>query len=274
MNESIKNLGARERRLDIRDIQLGRVQAPIDIPETFIDHRWNDVALYQDGYPTCGAHAGAFLTMFAHYREHKEIKDMSPRFLWRKIKDIDGYAIDDGTDMRSIFKALRSAGVCDYDMLPNIYGVNTEEYSHPMISQAMADNAHVRIIKSYAFLDDLSMQGIKRAVYENGAVLLLIYAGTDFWRTQYPIATRRTNGHFVVAYNYDKDHIIIKDSTESDPSLSTKYLNASWIPMIREGGTEIDLPDDYVRDLLTVKELAQRVIDLYHKIIGKGRNHN
>jgi len=128
--------GGISRPKDKRDFKLGQYQAPTYIPKYYETDVSKVKKLYQAQWPACGAHAGA------HFKEIQE-KDgnLSPCFLWNKIKEIDGFPPKVGTDMRSIFKTLKSNGVCDYSLLPNDYSLTLANYTHRNITQKMLDDA-------------------------------------------------------------------------------------------------------------------------------------
>jgi hypothetical protein len=83
-------------------------------------------------------------------------------------------------------------------------------------------------IASYAFLTDLSFSGLKQAIKDNGAVILLIYVNAQFWTAPngrsswnesdilplrapsdlYP----RVDGHFITCHSYDENYIYFANS--------------------------------------------------------------
>ena len=116
-------LGAIERPKDPRDILLGKVQAPLSIPSSYVpDMTWL-VRNYQGETAFCGEHAG---THFQAILEHQGGVNnrFSPRYGAIKLKDpksplYDGYAIDAGTTTTAIFKWLQKAGANSYEPLEN-----------------------------------------------------------------------------------------------------------------------------------------------------------
>ena len=71
---------AKSRKKSYRDVKLGSVQEPTSYPSSYkTDISWL-VALYQNGYPMCGAHAGAHLKMILDYLDVKEQRRYSPVF--------------------------------------------------------------------------------------------------------------------------------------------------------------------------------------------------
>jgi len=263
-------LGALERKRDNRDIKLeklneiGAVYVPVEIPDVFLPE-YKIPYYWQRKTPTCGAHAGSYLKTIQENIENGLDNKFSPRFLWRMIKNIDGYSLDIGTDMRSIFKALKSNGICDDVLLPNDTTLSLEEYSTPKLNNEMFDNAQNRIIKSYAFLTDLSFENIKKSIYQNKAVLLLIKVDEGFFNTDTPIFKEKKSGHFVLAWGYNKDYIYIYDSTDN---IQIKKINKIYNNFIIEAGTAVDLNNNVIEMLIKQKNLLQMLIELYKKLLS------
>lgn len=258
------NLGAIKKPLDLRDIKLGKVQDPVGIPEKYeTDISWLKT-LYQNGYPMCGSHAGAHFKAILDFLTEKEGRHYSPVYLWKKIKAFDGHAPEVGTDMRSILKALYSHGICDYDMLPTDLDLTLAEQTKEDTTPAQNANAQPRIIQSYAF-GKTDIYSIKQSIYQNKAIIILIDIGDSWWKQKlvYPF-TRRDGGHFVVAYGYDEDGILIVDSADR----YQPFKKILWGYKIRDIGTAVDLPDWQVENLVKQKELLQKVVALLIKLIA------
>ncbi len=260
-------LGGKPRKLDVRDISLGAVQAPVMIPETFIT-QWSDYPKYYQGaLPTCGAHAGTILKVIQEALEFDIVPDFSPRYLWNEIKKIDGYALEVGTDMRSIFKVLKNEGICDISLAGNDITLPLKEYSSMKITEEMVNDAQPRIISSYAFLEDISIESLRQAIYLNKAVLLLMYVDDGFFGTTTPTFTSKKYGHFVVAVNYNQGGIFVFDSTEKDLTKSIKFIANKYISFVREAGTAVDLNSIEVKKLTEKKQKLQKLVALYQQLL-------
>jgi len=265
--------GAITKPLDLRDIKLGAVQPPDPaIPITYeTDVSWLK-PIYQNGWPACGAHAGSHLKAILDHENEPDKKSYhySPKFLWKEIKAIDGYEPEVGTDMRSIFKVLYNTGICDYDLKPNIYTDDLDQYTLYDNLIKEKENAHPKVIKSYAFGKN-NFNSITEAIYKNKAVLLLLDIGNTWWGKTFVYQfTRKDGGHFVVAYGYDENYIYIVDSADRFVPFKRIFYNY----VIREVGTAIDLPNEYVENLIRQKEFLQKLVALYQKLISltKGLN--
>lgn len=252
----IPALGARERTPDPRDFPLGAVTPSDSIPTVFMQD-WSKIDVdMQAKIPACGSHAGSFLKNVQETIESGQVQRKSPRYLWDKIKLIDGFALEDGTDMLSIFKTLKSVGVCDLSLLPNDTSLSLEEYSNASITPAMDENAKEALIGNYGFTFYPTMQDIKAAIYKHKAILMLIRVGKEFWTSPsgvvswaeadiLPLRPPQTaeGGHFVVAYAYDENRIYFRNSwSKAWGRNGDGYFEANYLPFVVEIGTAFDVP--------------------------------
>lgn len=253
--------GAIERPIDTRDINLGTAQAPVTVPEEYLPPIWLQ-PLYQGHTPTCGAHAGAHLKTL----QENDASLRSPRYAWIKIKQIDGFPLEDGTDMRSIFKAIQANGICHETLLPDAIALPLADYSSPSaITQAMDDDAQPSVGGAYAF-GATDEQSIKRAIYQSGCAILLLKVDEGFWGTDTPTFSTGKWGHFVVADGFAKNYIRVYDSADPNPSYRVKNINTKYLNFVQEIGTQIDLSDRWVRGLTSEIALLRKVVSLLLKL--------
>jgi len=260
--------GCQKSPKDVRDIQLTKIQPPVPIPDEFVPHYLDKIpVLFQNGLGVCSAHAGAHFKQIQEYLETVEIEKYSPRYLWIETKKIDGVPLEAGSYLRAIFKTLQNKGICDYDLLVNDFS-SLQDFSDPaLITAKMDNNAQPRIIKHYAFLNDLSFGGLKQAIYQDKAVLMRILVDEGFFRTKSPTFATGKWGHLVVGCGYDLDGIYIIDSTEENPKLAIKKIRKEYVRFITEAGTALDAGTEMIRKMVKKKELLQKLVVLYQKVI-------
>lgn len=260
---------------DIRDYSLGSLTPPVDYPSVFMqDNAWNAEMYYQAQQPACGAHSGVWLKALLDSYESKPRK-YSPRFTWIDIKTFDGHALQDGTDMRSIFKSLAKKGAADLNLLPNKIDVPLEEYADPkVITKEMVDNAQPRIIKTYAFENGITFEGLKRAIYTHRAVLVRVEIGEEWWTNKngnkswkeadiLPLrpVKQPVGGHFVVLHSYDEDYIYFANSFSKEWGRGGHgYFGRNYMPFVTDGGTAVDVPDGVVTATIKVKSLLEQIL--------------
>jgi hypothetical protein len=268
MNPDVLSLGGVEREKDKRDIDLkylGAVQAPVARPAKYLEDVSHLPTYFQGLQPACGAHAGAWLKVRKDSRDTGTPANYSPKFTWNDIKTFDGYPLEVGTDMRSIFKSLQKTGACDYSLLPNTVEEPLEVYGRTILSPLMTQNASTKKTGDYGFVTDLSFEGVCDALYKYKELILLIKCDAGFFRTTTPTFTVPRYGHFVVAFGYDENYVYVKDSTESDPAYSVKRIHVGYFKpeFIREAGTAVNIPP-LVKKMLTSKnDIIRELIRLY-----------
>ncbi len=259
-----EDLGGLEKPEDLRDIKLGAVVAPIyTYPKVIKNlHAWAQPVEYQGHQPACGAHSGAALMGI-----DKESR-YTPRFTWANIKSFDGFPLDAGTDMRSIFKSITKTGALYFYRLENNVELSLTEYAHPALTQAMYTLAGLRKGDGYGFIEDKTWDGLKQYISDHGAIVLLIRIGPEFWtapsgQTSWaekdilPLRPPKkvTSGHFVIAHSYDEKYIYFLNSFSDGWGLKGHgYFDTTYIPFVTDAGTLIKVPFK--------KDLRQGMIDI------------
>lgn len=251
------NLGGIDKPEDSRDIKLGAA-APAQYtfsPRLSNDKAWAMPIEYQGQQPACGAHGGA------------ELKDLalesrfSPRFTWADIKTFDGFPLESGTDMRSIFKSITKAGALDFNLLGNDVSLSLTAYAHPAITQAMKLNAGKHSGMGYGFVQDLSFNGLKQFIADHGPTILLVRVGNEWWTAKngtgswaesdiLPLRTPNpvVSGHFVVAHSYDEQYIyFVNHWSDAWGRKGHGYFDASYMPFVNDAGALFPL--QFTKDL-------------------------
>ena len=241
----MNNLGAKRRTPDPRDFNLGKIQYAASIPPVLLpDDSWIlSVRNYQGQTPTCGAHGSTHLKMIQDYTG-SNLPHYTPRFSWIEIKILDGIPLEDGTDMRWIFKAAQNNGYCDFPLLGNNVNLPLAAYSDPsvLVANNIVPDGRTHLINSYAF-GNADYESICQGIAQNKAVALLIECDDGFWGTAKPTFTTPTYGHFIVADGYDENGIRVIDSAEPNIEMAIKYVAKEYITpdFFIEMGTIVDL---------------------------------
>lgn len=285
-----ENTGALEMPPDPRDRLL--VGAAAEYPDTYTNAQgWNLYVHYQKHQPACGPHSGAHAKAILDSFESPGKKKYSPRFNWIDIKTFDGYALEDGTDMRSIFKSLKNAGALKFDELGNDADLTLKKYADKnVITKQMREHAFPFGIENYAFLDNITFENLKAAIYSKKAVILLMRIGPSWWTDKkgnrswkekdlMPLRplTEITSGHFVVAHSYDKDYIYFANSWSSDWGRKGHgYFGRDYMPFINGAGTAVDKDDaDVVVPVFKfTKDLEYGMTDIDVQELQKYLNRN
>jgi len=186
------------------------------------------------------------------------------------IKTFDGYALTDGTDMRSIFKSIQNAGALDYRLFDNDTTLPLLTYSdRKTVSLEMRNKAKPHIAEPYAFVSDLTFSGLKRAIYQYKGVILLLKIGKEFWTNKEGKSSWKekdilplrppekiVSGHFVVAHSFDENRIYFSNSFSTDwGQKGHGYFEENYMPYVISAGTTIDVPDTKEESYLFTRQL-------------------
>jgi len=267
------HLRAIERPKDDRDLLLGSVQAPVAIPASFLpDNSWLQ-RNFQGQTAFCGEHAGSHFKAILDYYATNSPTRKSPRYGAIKLKSpsspvCDGFPIDAGTDMRSIFKWLQKVGAADYEPLENNVLLSSTDYVNPaVITPAMDANAATSKIGPYAF-GNTDFESLCQYIFKNKAALLLVKCDDGFWGTKATTFTTPKYGHYVVADGYDKNAGYIRaiDSADPNPAFWIKTIAKQYITpqFIRESGTAVDAA--------VVQQAVQQVVNQASVIVTQINN--
>jgi hypothetical protein len=229
-------LGGNPRPKDKRDYTPELLGSAVPPPQTF---QSPVSTIYMQGtYGTCGAHAGAqianVLTGIVS----------SPKYLWKRIKQIDGFGLNDGTDMRSIFKVLQTNGVCELSLMDDSLEQTIQQYSDPGEITPNEDvNAATHKIGAYGFIDNPTVAQIKQSIATYGVVILLVDCGDGWWLPSWgpqnnPLHVGNFVGHhFIAATGYG---MILIDGPNSWSTLwgdkGMFNFDSTYIPHVIELG--------------------------------------
>lgn len=272
-------LGGIARVPDARDIHLGAVGAPTSYPAVYKP----DISMFpthhQHKLPTCGANA------FVWLEERMRGGQYTPRYSWIADKAIDGFALEDGTDMLSIFRVGKNRGVCDNILLPDDSTQELQAYSNPgVITSVMDNNAKTKTFDSYGFIHFPSFEQIKEEIYKNQAILALVRVGNEWWtrpdglssyqiKDIMPLRTPKTvvSGHFIVLWGYDEQYIYFKNSWGTTWAVAgSGYFGADYVPFVNEIGSVVNISKyNFVNDL-TIGATGADVVALQNYLIDKG----
>lgn len=240
------NTGALDKPQDARDVKLGAA-TPAQYtyrPVLMDESAWSMPIEYQGQQPACGAHSGV------------ELKDLSlggrysPRFTWADIKTFDGFPIESGTDMRSIFKSITKRGVLDFPLLGNDVYLTMDVYAHPLITHHMNSEAAKKSGQGYGFIADLSFDGLKQFIDDHGPTIVLLRIGKEWWTAANGTSSWKesdvlpvrppaqiVSGHFVVAHSYDEQYIyFVNHWSDQWGRKGHGYFGKEYMPFVNDAG--------------------------------------
>jgi hypothetical protein len=253
------NIKAFKSPKDSRDIQLGKITIPEELPINYLPNHDDDLKILNQGQqPACSGYAGAILKTIADMFDTSKVNNYSARFLYACCKFIDGLPDVEGTYTRAIGKALKEYGICNEEFHEsNIFLSKDDFKDYSKISNKAFENAQPRIIKSYAFVGT-GIENIKQAIYKHEAVLVIIK----------PFFKGYEDGHFVVMDGWVGDRLRYINSFGKEwGDNGYGWWEEGTHQKLIEAMTIIDLPDRYVKLLTSQITLLKQLTALYLKLI-------
>lgn len=210
----------------------------------------------QGDLPTCTGEAGAYLQMINQYFETGQMIDLSPMFLYKINRLIDGLPPDtEGSTVKAAVESLRLKGVCREILYPS----TKANYERPLPSGRymghILRNAYQNRIVAYTKCLDLNE--ILVALSDKKPVIFSIYLLSNFYkarRGKVPVQVGGDNigGHAMVALRYNQEEKWVKVvQSWGRGGLTDKgymYIPFDWFsyevkpdfPMLMEAYTVID----------------------------------
>lgn len=151
----------------------------------------------QGSKPYCVAYSSSLIKEEKELREQNDI-EFDPDWLYAECKKIDNYS-GDGTYLNMPFKVMLGKGI------------------KPLNGMKMEIDKYR--IGGYVALDDLSQEGLKKAIYQWGAVIAGYSYSRQGWLTEYvrpPKAGETTVGHAIALIGWDSDYLIGQNSFGKD----------------------------------------------------------
>jgi hypothetical protein len=210
MNEiDMTNLGVVDQKQKETDFDLRQLASATPLPEAYKTPYSGEI-YHQHKLPACGAHAGTYVKNIQEGRNH------SPSYLWKRIKQVDGFPPEAGTSMEGIFKALKQYGVCSLDLLKNNTLDTLEKYTDAkLLTKAMDEDALKSRIGAYGYVWNPTFEQIKRNIFDFKVIIMRVEISADWWTPSWlgkdilPLKKKFAGqgGHFVVGTWFDKDTI-------------------------------------------------------------------
>ena len=211
---------------DIRDIPLSAISpVPVRIPKECPPPFDLDV-LDQDGNPYCVGFSGAALKQEKELRE-KMSQIFDGEWIYKKCKELDGMPNFPGTWLRICLKVLQKMG------------------AKPL--NGFEEEAEKFKIGTYALVDDLSFEGLKKAIFVNGALIAGFRGSNAGWQTAYirpPKEGEAVWGHAIILIGYNENYLIGQNSWGKGWGDNGKfYVPKDYLPF-EAWAVLTDLPSD------------------------------
>ena len=186
--------GCEKSPLDSRDVLLSTIQPiivriPEECPAPF------DLTILNQGQnPYCVGFSSATLKQEREMRE-RNLLTFDGEWIYKKCKELDQCPNMSGTWLRIAMKVLQKQGAKPID--------------------GLEEDAQKYKIGSYAKVDELTFEGLKKAIFVNGMVIAGFTGSNAGWQSAYirpPKLGESIWGHAISLIGYNKDYIVGQNS--------------------------------------------------------------
>ena len=204
--------GCRPSPEDNRDVLLSSVIPEIKRYPNNSPCPFDLTILNQNGYPHCVGYSSAALKQEREMREKNTII-FDGDWIYKKCKELDQCPNMAGTWLRIAMKVLQKIGAKPIDKLE--------------------EEALKYKIGSYAKVDENTFEGLKKAIFVNGALLSGFIGSNAGWQTAYirpPKSGETTWGHAVTLIGYNENYLIGQNSWGDWGDKGLFYVPKNYLP--------------------------------------------
>lgn len=232
----------------------------------------------QEQIPDCVENAVTKIHQYYIYKTTGKLLNLSRRFLAYWTVQLDGFPITDGTSLLNALKEARKRGICEAQYHPDDHNLDIETFSTVVPSAAALANGLTHTISNFVFLSDLSEQGLKNAINQNGMIVVGLQLDKSWWTSitgvvtwlaslilplRIPTDKASMSGHAIVLYGYDEQYFNVLNSfSDQWGDKGTGYFSKEYLPYIFEAGTVIDLTPQQVQQVQQADQIVNTVDQL------------
>lgn len=260
--------------IDRRNFPLEKAQAIAPFPPAYKTDI-SALGVYdQSKIPDCVENAVTFVKRYHIKRDYNLLIDLSRRFLaiWTVIKD--GFPLDEGTSIQNALYEAHKRGICESSFLPDNHDLDIATFSNQKnLTDAANVNGTTHTISSYAFVTDLTSNGLKNAIFQNGLIVVGAIINQNWWtkstgevswrkedllpirppKTRDPKIDPSISGHCFVLYGYDEENFYFINSFGVEwADKGTGYFKVDEVPFIYEAATIVDISPEKIQELKTI----------------------
>lgn len=258
-------LGGLPSPADYRDIELSSLVPAVDLPSVFFNKVGHLPVDNQRKIGACVGFAGAKYKQQLDFNDTGKLFSLSPRFLYSLCKSLDKHD-GEGTYPRLSMKILKDFGCSTTDTCPNYTELDHETYVYnrkgvEAITSAAIEEAKDFKISGYAKVD-ISIDGIKRAIYQSYGCSMLVRVGKEWYSDEkgntwdsgriLPLKAPKEiiSGHQIYVFGYEEieGDLKIYFINSWGPDWASKGIGWFWWSeynkYIVEAWTAIDIPTE------------------------------
>ncbi len=269
-------------KADPRNFPLEKAQAIVPFPASYKTDISALPVFDQYQIPDCVENSITLIKKWHIKRDYNLSLDLSRRFLaiWTVVKD--GFPLSEGTSIENALYEAHKRGICESTYLADDHSLDIATFSSSAALTTTANaNGTQHTIASYAFVTDLSANGLKNAIYQNGVVAVgaLINqnwwtntAGQVSWRKEdiLPIRPPKTHdssvdstlsGHCFILFGYDEQYFYFRNSfSDQWGDSGNGYFKVDELPFVYEAATIVDLAPAQIQAIKDDIQEAQQVV--------------
>lgn len=266
---------------DLRNFILEKAQPVQPYPSSYKTDLTALGVYNQQSIPDCVENAVTLVKRYHIYKVSKVVSDLSRRFLAFNTVKLDGFSINNGTSLLNALKSAQKQGISESQYFTDDHSLDETTFSTTIPPQPAINNAATHTIKSYAFLSDLSEQGVKNAIYQNGVVIAGVKIDKNWWTApngqvswqaqdilpiRIPTEVASTTGHCIVFYAYDDAFLYFWNSFSDEWGYSGHgWVGMDYLPYIYEAAVLIDLSEEQISQL---KQVTNTLTDVEKIVIN------
>lgn len=215
---------------DPRNWPLEAAQSPITPPASHITDitpfKLPQNVYMQYSIPDCVENGVAFALRYLLWKDKAQFLDLSRRFLaiqtvQRENQMNRGIPFSQGTFLEDALWSAKNNGISETQLFDDNHQLDIKSFIGASLTQDSINDAQAYKLPSYAQVTDLSVNGLRNAIAQNGIVLIGIKISDSWWTapdgttswamsdvlpirpptTQHPVVS----GHCVALYGYDQD---------------------------------------------------------------------
>lgn len=286
MAEAFLNTGykpPKKEEIDSRNFSLEKAQAPVPFPTSYKTDLSALPILMQAKLPDCVENAVVEVKKYHELKTKGTLYDLSRRSLAIPTVKIDGTPFSNGTNIQVALNVAHNQGIAESQFCVDDHSLSEGTFiSMPLSADALV-NAATHKIQSYAFVTDLSANGLKNAIYQNELVIIGMHIDENWWTSPsgevswssgdvLPLRPPTPNspslsGHCVVLYGYDETYFyLINWWSDQWGNRGYGYFGANDLPTIYEAATIVDLTEEQIQALKIAQNATQQVQEVIHNI--------
>lgn len=254
--------GALEAVRDYRTVARHQVLfGAVDLPKKHVTRELDKVVvvLNQKLRGGCTGHGVAHGASYLRIKENGGRETFSGRFPYlrgRLLGNINQYPVE-GARVLDVLKGWTRSGVPLESVCPNDGNEPHKVYTDPRrLTPAMYAAARPAIIRSFGAVDWMSSHELKRAIFEDGFVLMAGLVG-DTWNNPGRDIIRApreiAGGHLYLVYGYEETseglllYVLNSWGAKWANNGRSRFLHLEHLPYLNEAYSVFDLPDDWMQ---------------------------